>query len=252
MQNLRQATEVFHLLFLKQLGSRIDKNLWVLKGGCNLRFFLKSIRYSEDMDLDVHTMARETLRRNVNAILTSQPFASILRAQKLGMVQYSEPKQTDTTQRWKVRLQMLVSGQELPTKIEFSRRGLDEGFAFEPVDGELLHSYRLSPMLASHYTKGTAFLQKVNALANRGETQARDVFDLKLLIDAGATPEILKPEQTALITAACERALSVRFDDFTAQVVAFLPPEWQDYYSNRATWDGLQEAVMETLHRLVP
>lgn len=250
MWNARQAIEVFHLLFLKQLGSRVDKNLWVLKGGCNLRFFLKSIRYSEDMDLDVHTIARETLRRNVNAILTSQPFAGILRTQKLAIVQYSEPKQTETTQRWKVRLRMLVSEQELPTKIEFSRRGLDDGFAFEPVDGELLNSYNLSPMLASHYTKETAFLQKVNALANRGETQSRDVFDLKLLIDAGAAPVKLEPEQTALFTAACERALAVRYDDFTAQVVAYLPPEWQDYYSSRATWDGLQEAVMETLHRL--
>ena len=250
MWNVRQAIEIFHLLFLKHLSSRVDKNLWVLKGGCNLRFFLKSIRYSEDMDLDVHTMARETLRRNVNTILTSQAFAGILRAQKLGIVQYSEPKQTDTTQRWKVRLRLLISEQEFPTKIEFSRRGLAEGFVFESVDGELLHSYRLSPMLASHYNKETAFLQKVSALANRGETQSRDVFDLKLLIDAGAAPAKLEPVQTALFTTACEHALALRYDEFTAQVVAFLPPEWQDYYSSRAAWDGLQEAVIETLHRL--
>lgn len=250
MWNARQAIEVFHLLFLKQLGSRMDKNLWVLKGGCNLRFFLKSIRYSEDMDLDVHTMAGETLRRNMNAILTSQQFASILRAQKLAIVQYSEPKQTNTTQRWKVRLRMLVSEQELPTKIEFSRRGLDGGFAFEPVDGGLLSGYRLSPMLVSHYTKEAAFLQKVSALANRGETQSRDVFDLKLLIDAGAAPSKLGPGQTPLFATASERALAVRYDDFAAQVVAYLPPDWQDYYSTRAAWDDLQEAVVETLHRL--
>jgi len=252
MLNFRQAIEVFHLLFLKQLGSRVDKNLWALKGGCNLRFFLKSIRYSEDMDFDVHTIAKDTLRRNVNTILGSQAFVGILKTQKLAIVQYSEPKQTETTQRWKVRLRMLGSEQELPTKIEFSRRGLDEGLVFEPVDGELLHLYRLSPMLASHYTKERAFLQKVSALANRSETQARDIFDLKLLLDAGAAPAKLASAQTAMFAAASERALELGYDAFAAQVVAYLPQEWQDYYANRAAWESLQEAVVETLQRFVP
>lgn len=49
----RVAVEQFHLLFLEQLGKVVDKQLTALKGGCNLRFFLKSIRYSEDMDIDI-------------------------------------------------------------------------------------------------------------------------------------------------------------------------------------------------------
>jgi len=31
---------------------------------------------------------------------------------------------------------------------------------------------------------------------------------------------------------------------------AILPPEWQDDYSSRAAWDGLQEAIIEPLLRL--
>ena len=61
----RQAIEVFHLLFLRSFGARVDKTLFALKGGCNLRFFHRSIRYSEDMDLDIRTMAPATLRSNV-------------------------------------------------------------------------------------------------------------------------------------------------------------------------------------------
>ena len=53
-----QAVERFHLLFLSQLGTRVDKNLYGLKGGCNLRFYWKSIRYSQDIDFDVRTVAR--------------------------------------------------------------------------------------------------------------------------------------------------------------------------------------------------
>ena len=71
MEAERQAIEVFHLLFLRHLGTRVDKALYVLKGGCNLRFFFKSIRYSEDMDLDVHTIAPATLAGNVHRILES-------------------------------------------------------------------------------------------------------------------------------------------------------------------------------------
>ncbi|NGX62677.1 MAG: hypothetical protein KR126chlam6_00075 [Candidatus Anoxychlamydiales bacterium] len=37
--------ELFHLYFLEQLNLVMDKRLYVLKGGCNLRFFLKSILF---------------------------------------------------------------------------------------------------------------------------------------------------------------------------------------------------------------
>ena len=47
----RQAVELFHLLFLRQLASGADRARIALKGGCNLRFYFGSVRYSEDLDL---------------------------------------------------------------------------------------------------------------------------------------------------------------------------------------------------------
>ncbi len=81
MSTERQAIEIFHLLFLRAFGARVDKALFALKGGCNLRFFLKSIRYSEDMDLDIHTMSSGALQSNVDRVLESASFAQTLRAQ---------------------------------------------------------------------------------------------------------------------------------------------------------------------------
>src|SRR5205823_7218517 len=92
-----QAVEKFHLIFLTQLGARIDKKLYSLKGGSNLRFFWKSIRYSEDLDFDVHTIARETLRKNVNRIFEEPGFRRILRSHQLDILR-SQLKQLDTTQ----------------------------------------------------------------------------------------------------------------------------------------------------------
>jgi len=51
-----QLREVFHLEFLRWFGKRVRTNYYALKGGVNLRFFFNSFRYSEDMDLDTHTI----------------------------------------------------------------------------------------------------------------------------------------------------------------------------------------------------
>jgi predicted nucleotidyltransferase component of viral defense system len=249
MVEVLRAIERFHLLLLSQLGVRVSKELCVLKGGCNLRFFLGSVRYSEDIDFDVQTIARRTLQKNVDAILESPGFTKILRSQRLSIVDWSAQKQTDTVQRWKVRIQLGETGQEAPTKIEFSRRRIDPGAVLEPVNGQIVGAYGLTPILANHYSKETAFLQKVSALAHRSETQARDVFDLKFLVDAGVRRPDDGKKLDAEFSLACERALSISFDEFKAQVVAYLPPEWQDYYGTASAWDALQEQVVDALQR---
>jgi len=188
MLDARQTIEVFHLLFLRALGARVDKSLFSLKGGCNLRFFLRSIRYSEDMDLDIQTMAVGTLRNNVNRLLVEPTFVQGLRTHGIELLKIAEPKQTETTQRWKLILRNTVSRADTPTKIEFSRRGLDYERAIDPVDAAIIREYRLYPVIVQHYTASAAFTQKVLALALREQVQSRDVFDLKLLIDAGVLP----------------------------------------------------------------
>ena len=183
-----QYVELFHLLLLDQLGRRLDKRHFALKGGCNLRFFLKSIRYSEDMDLDAQTVSPDVLQERVRLIWieTVQPD---LRANGLSVIHWTAPKQTDTTQRWKLSLRAGGSAAPLPTKLEFSRRGMP-GEPVEPVDPELIRAYRLAPIMASHYPMDIAYQQKVGALAQRPLTQARDVFDLYWLVNSGVKTEL--------------------------------------------------------------
>lgn len=54
----RQAIEVFHLIFLRAITGGPQKSHLVVKGGCNLRFFFGSVRYSQDLDLDVSVVAK--------------------------------------------------------------------------------------------------------------------------------------------------------------------------------------------------
>jgi Domain of unknown function (DUF1814). len=175
-QSLLHSVEQFHLLFLDHIGRKMDKRSYAVKGGCNLRFFLKSIRYSQDIDIDVQTVRKDTLQNSVNKTLISTPFSLVLRSKGIEIEDVSEPKQTETTQRWKVKLLVTGANATVNTKIEFSRRGLTESAQFEAVDSAIIQTYRLVPIMANHYTKESAFKQKIAALAFRNETQARIVL----------------------------------------------------------------------------
>jgi hypothetical protein len=250
MLDARQTIEVFHLLFLRALGARVDKSLFSLKGGCNLRFFLRSIRYSEDMDLDIQTMAVGTLRNNVNRLLVEPTFVQGLRTHGIELLKIAEPKQTETTQRWKLILRNTFSRADTPTKIEFSRRGLDYERAIDPVDAAIIREYRLYPVIVQHYTASAAFAQKVLALALREQVQSRDVFDLKLLIDAGGAANPLPASAAARLDAAIENAMAVDYDAFAGQVLAYLQPEYQQHYRDKGVWAALQNEVVNSLWAL--
>ena len=250
MWNERQTIEIFHLLFLRAFGARVDKALFSLKGGCNLRFFLKSVRYSEDMDLDIRTLSVNTLGSNVRHVLEAQSFAQTLRAQGIEIARTSQPKQTETTQRWKLTLRLTDSAAEVPTKIEFSRRGLDGDKVTESVDNGIIRTYRLYPVIVQHYSVHSAFAQKVSALALRGQVQSRDVFDLKLLLDAGGAEQPLPGKVAPTLAPAIDNALAVDYDTFAGQVLAFLEPELQEHYGNRKVWAELQEQVVDGLEAL--
>lgn len=244
----RHAIEFFHLAFLHAFGARVDRSLFVLKGGCNLRFYWKSIRYSEDMDLDLRTMSVATLRNNVDRVLDGRALAQTLQILGLGIESRSAPKQTDTTQRWKITLRLPDA--TVPTKIEFSRRRFDAGADLAPVDPAIIRQYRLYPVLAQRYGLAAAFGQKVAALAGRTETQARDVFDLKLLLDQGATAQGHGIEKA--LPRAIESAMGIGYDEFAGQVLAYLEPEYQSHYRARAAWEDLQDEVVRALEGLAP
>ena len=239
--------EQFHLLFLAQLVRRVNPSLFVLKGGCNLRFFHKSARYSEDMDLDLGEIGARTLRDKVREVLVSRPFAQILGARAIAIDRVTEHKQTDTTQRWKLGLRIEDGAAPFPTRIECSRRGVDDGVVFGSVDPDVARAYRLPPLMVSHYDAATAMAQKVGALAGRRETQARDVFDLHHLLASGA--RLRRPEALdhRVAERACANAMTIDFGMFKSQVLAYLPAEDQAQFDSSPVWDTIVLEVVDAL-----
>ncbi len=244
--NSKKAVELFHLLFLAQLGTKVDKRRYTLKGGCNLRFFLKSPRYSEDMDLDVVGIPVEKLKEKIDGILGSKPFSLLLAAHGIRINNMNNDKQTTTTQRWKFGLHVSGIGLPVPTKIECSRRGSAAMSAFEQIDPMIIAHHGIPPFLSSHYPRQTAYQQKLGALIGRTQTQARDVFDIQHLLASGAIAHDLPATLKRHLDKAREHVWVVDFAMFRDQVRDFLPPEQQTNY-DAATWDAMRLFVVEAL-----
>ena len=138
MLSALEIVELFHLHLVRLLCSGPDKDRFAIKGGCNLRFFFESIRYSEDIDLDVARTPVHTLKEKVGKILEGPALLLPLNSRGISVHEVSAPKQTETTQRWKVGL--AAEGRSLPlhTKIEFSRRKTTEEAKVEPVAASVL------------------------------------------------------------------------------------------------------------------
>lgn len=250
--NARQCIELFHLVFLRALVAKgEDKALIALKGGCNLRFYFGSPRYSEDIDFDVVVVAKATLKNKVDRLLRSPLVATPLQTRGIELTEVTAPKQTDTTQRWKVALAVRGLSVPLRTKIEFSRRDLIDGADYGGIGIDLARSHGLTPILATHYGTRAAIVQKVQALAGRVETQARDIFDLHLLL---SRPEVAKLRLTGtprgVIDDAIERAMEVSFDAYQSKVIAYLEPAQADLYRDKAAWSAMQEFVVSQLEAL--
>src|SRR3989338_3286775 len=181
-----QIREVFHLEFLRWFGRKLASDNYCLKGGVNLLFFFKSIRYSEDMDIDIIGARVDKVKKTVMDILSVRGFSD--RPKSFGIEKVVPPditkaKQTETAQRFKIHL-LTSGGEDLFTKIEFSRRGMKGVAVVEPVLAQVLRLYKMAPLLVPHYEAGSAVMQKIQALAQRTVLQARDIFDLFLLLSS--------------------------------------------------------------------
>ena len=237
-----QMREVFHLEFLRWFSRKVEAKRYALKG-------FKSIRYSEDMDIDVHGEGVERLKKIVMEILLSRGFLNNMRS--FGVVKVVPPdllkaKQTGTTQRFKVHL-LTAAGEDLFTKIEFSRRGVKGKMIVDAVPPEILRSYKMAPLFVSHYDVASAIQQKIQALAQRSVLQARDIFDLFVLSSQfDGPPSSLKIGKDILKTAH-DNIFLVEFPQFRDTVVAYLEPEDQKAYATAAVWD---EIKLKTAHFL--
>ncbi len=244
-----QLREVFHLEFLRWLGRKLEADRYCLKGGVNLRFFFGSIRYSEDMDIDIQGTRVEKVKKIVMEILSARGLLDSLRSfgiAKVVLPDMIKAKQTETTQRFKIHL-LTSGGEDLFTKIDFSRRGLKGSAVVEPISAQVLRPYKMAPLLVSHYEAAPAVEQKIQALAQRSVLQARDIFDLFFLSSQYDGARRNFQAGKAVLEKAHNNIFLVEFPQFRDTVVVYLGAEDQRTYSSPEVWD---EIKLKTAHFL--
>lgn len=240
--NSFQLREIFHIEFLRSMGRKLRAEYYALKGGANLRFFYNSFRYSEDMDIDVSGISVDRLQDIVMKVLhlhILQDTLTTFGVERLVLPDISRAKQTETTQRFKLHL-LTVSGEDLFTKIEFSRRGIKGERIINTVSDTILREYKLPPVLVPHYDIQTALNQKILALATRTVLQARDIFDLYVLNTQVSKYEKLECISKKNISKAYENVFRVSFEEFRDQVISYLSLEDQRIYGNISSWEEIQ------------
>jgi predicted nucleotidyltransferase component of viral defense system len=244
-----ELRELFHLALLRHLGTRLSGRSYAVKGGICLRFFHRSPRLSEDMDLDIVSQIRvETLRNAVDSVIDGRAMLATLLPLGVMGLKVTKPKQTETTQRWKVALQ-LNGGDSLPTKVEFSRRSDQIKYSTGLPDGQLLKQYKMVSFAAQYYDATEMSAQKIRALAAPARNALRDLFDLHhLLFGLGTKPdEISALIEEATILAAAEKVLTFTFEDFQEQVLPYLTAELIPLYEGSGTFDRQKDEVSNAL-----
>lgn len=242
--------ERFHLVFLEVATTELPLDAFVLKGGANLRFFLRSFRRSVDMDFNyVGRLDRfESFTARVGRVFASTALEGLLRVRGIALDGLRIAKRTETTIRWKFSVRGRAV--EAASKIEFSARteqARAEEHELDVIDAELARWAGARPVRLAHYLPVAAIFQKIGALRSRRETQPRDVFDLDHLFRH--FPDALSRVQVEAeaLRAARDRALELRYEDYASTVRPYLQEEFERLYGTEDTWIQMQLRVSERL-----
>lgn len=244
-----ELRELFHLTLLRHLGTRLSGRSYAVKGGICLRFFHRSARLSEDMDLDIVSNVRvETLKNAVDSVIDGRAFLASLMPAGITRLSATKPKQTETTQRWKVSL-VSAGDESLPVKVEFSRRRDKIAYSTGVPDAGLLHQYKMPPFAAQFYDAPSMAAQKTVALASPARNALRDLFDLHHLfftvgVKPGKLAELVDP---AAVEAAAHKVGGFTFQDFKGQVLPYLSGELIDLYRDSSVFKKQKEDVERVL-----
>ncbi len=249
MDELALNRELLQATILVELMSNAVHQELVLKGGLAMRVVLGSTRFTKDIDLDA---VSEASVERIQGIVRRSIARVVRQTTLIEDVRVSEPKQTETTLRWKVNGMSPGSLRPINLTVEVSRREWVAPFRTVEMD--------LSPDFAGGAAKGRVLVLdsqalavcKVLALTDSKRDAPRDLFDLSLLVHTGVEdPSLLLMEQdvSRLQEALDElwvKVESMSYERFLAEVAPYLLPD------NAATitssvYEQMQMSVAESV-----
>jgi predicted nucleotidyltransferase component of viral defense system len=218
----------------------------VLKGGMAMRAVFGSLRLTKDIDFDRdETISQKTLEAGLSR--------SLLRAAQLGRLRDAKAditKSTATTVRARLQGQ-LDPGVDVRFDVEVSGRGAAPP---EYRRTELVvppAEYSIAPFQVNTYTNEALAAMKVAAALSLQRNAARDLYDLRDLIRAGAHPvAILAKQSEHVLQDYAQRSLG-KLEGLTYQLardelLPYLPPDEREQLTEDA-WIETTLHVAQTI-----
>lgn len=221
----------------------------VVKGGMAMRVAHNHSRQTKDIDLDADPrMQLRHLQRLVRR--------SIQEATAGGEIEdlvITEPKQTETTARWKINGVVADTGLPLHMTLEISFRSSinKQDVALTSYQAEGMNAPSMIPV----YKDERLVINKINALLSPSRSAPRDVVDLFLLFEAGvdisaeAIQGIKSESASEAIKEIWLKLDAMDEEQFKREVLPVWnfpegKPEWGD-------WQGMRLAVGERIEALL-
>lgn len=214
----------------------------ILKGGLAMRALCDSTRLTKDIDLDsLPQFSREVAKNALRLAIRKSCSDSSLISNPV----VSEPKQTETTMRWKIVGRVPGGLSSIHLTVEVSRR--PSAWAEEAVETQ---SPKWGPLLV--YSAKALAATKVNALTEPLRSAPRDLFDLHTLIETGIEPPVdllssLGLERLKLARQELwPKIESYSFERFQEEIRPFMPAESFDSL-DEDSWNSMRLAVGEAV-----
>ena len=246
VRNQARAIELFHLAFMQVASAKLRPEDYAIKGGGNLRFFLRSGRRSADADLDYLGSNFTAFGERVNELLTGDAIQRLLRLRDIRAFDARLRKDTETMKRWMLKLAR-DGMPDATAKVELSNRGEAADPVLEQADADLARKLGGIAVRLNHYPPSVAITQKVGALCDRSETEPRDVFDLDHLFRQYADAVGQAGLDPARAQRAAEVAEDIEYDRYQELVEPYLDEDIVDLFSGGEAWLDMRVRVVTLL-----
>lgn len=214
-------------LLVELMGNAVHKEL-VLKGGLAMRAVHGSRRHTKDIDFDADLTFSQArihglVARSIDRVVSASPLIS--------NVVVTEPKQTETTLRWKINGLMAGTAKPLHLTVEVSRRNtLARDHVIEAVLPDAFSPAVKGATVRVLDSQALA-VTKVMALTDANRLAPRDIYDLHVLIRADVEPPISllasQPRQRleSALTELWLKLEALPYVQFQQEVMPYLPQE---------------------------
>lgn len=238
-------------LLVELMGNAMHKEL-VLKGGMAMRVVHGSVRYTKDIDLDADLKhSKERVQGIVKRSIERSIAAGLISNAKV-----SEPKQTETTLRWKIVGTQPGTDAPMNLTIEVSRRATFANGHIVQVPLPPAYGGQGSGATLQVLDSQAIAVTKVLALTDPHRMAPRDLYDLHVLIRAEVQPPThllasLPNAAERLPQAMAElwpKIEAMSYAQFKTDVIPFLPAAVGVQF-DEATFDDMRIEVAENVER---